>query len=608
MLNPNLQLHFVDNFQELQNFYEWLNRGPHPVMGIDTETTGLRIFQTTDETLHGGEPAFRCRMIQVGDRSAGWAFPCDEGINWSGPVLEMMEAYTGIWVAHNIAYDAKVLKKCYGFEFPWERTHDTMIMAQMLRPNESAALKRITKDLVDPAAAIMQDQLHKGMDYNDWSWATVPYGFAPYSIYSALDPVLAVELWYALRADLEEPISFDMEMSVLKLAIDAEYRGIRVDTEYCSRKTDELLDYVSRSKKWAEDNLKISITSTQQLSKWMQENGAELTQKTNSGAYKMDKDVLKTISKTGNSTVAPIADFVTNVKYQEKMANTYLGNFIIMSQGGYLHPQIKTMGAQTSGRMSITDPALQTLPKSDKMIRRAIIPDPGHILVSADEDQMELRIFSEISQDPHMVAMINDSDASGSDPFTTMAKKIYDEPDFQKSDPRRGLIKSAIYGKLFGAGPKKQAETAGVPTEQMEKINKDLEATYPGFIELPKRLEAETRLTIKDDWGFTQTVFTNRKVKVPADKLYRCVNYKIQASGSEMLKLNLIKLANAGYDQFFKLPIHDEVLLSIPPEIEPEVSEVLGDCMTTQGEHLVYRAAAEYKGTSWAGDIDKLDL
>jgi orotate phosphoribosyltransferase len=39
---------------------------------------------------------------------------------------------------------------------------------------------------------------------------------------------------------------------------------------------------------------------------------------------------------------------------------------------------------------------------------------------------MELRIFSEISQDPHMVAMINDSDASGSDPFTTMAKKIYD--------------------------------------------------------------------------------------------------------------------------------------------------------------------------------------
>ena len=103
-------------------------------------------------------------------------------------------------------------------------------------------------------------------------------------------------------------------------------------------------------------------------------------------------------------------------------------------------------------------------------------------------------------------------------------------------------------------------------------------------------------------------MFTNRKVKVPADKLYRCVNYKIQASGSEMLKLNLIKLANAGYDQFFKLPIHDEVLLSIPPEIEPEVSEVLGDCMTTQGEHLVYRAAAEYKGTSWAGDIDKLDL
>lgn len=608
MLNPNLDLHFVDNMQELLKFYEWLNNGQHPVMGIDTETTGLRIFQDTDETMHGGEPAFRCRMIQVGDRSAGWAFPTDTGIDWSGPVLEMMTAYTGIWVAHNISYDAKVLKKCYGFEFPWERTHDTMIMAQMLRPNKSAALKAVTKELVDPAAATMQEQLHNGMKYNDWEWYSVPYEFSPYGYYSALDPVLAVELWYALRADIAEPTSFDMEMAVLKLAIDAEYRGVRVDTEYSARKADELLDYVSRSKKWAEDNLKFSITSTQQLSQWMQDNGAELTKKTKSGAYAMDKDVLKVIANTGNSTVAPIAQFVTNVKYQEKMANTYLGNFVTMAQGGFLHPQIKTMGAQTSGRMSITDPALQTLPKNDKMIRRAIIPDPEHILISADEDQMELRIFSEISQDSHMVAMINDSDASGSDPFTTMAKKIYDDPNFQKSDPRRGLIKSAIYGKLFGAGPKKQAETAGVPEQQMIKINKDLESTYPGFTELPERLEAETRLTIKDDWGYTETVFTNRKVAVPADKLYRCVNYKIQASGSEMLKLNLIKLANAGYDQYFKLPIHDEVLLSIPPEMEAEVSEVLGDCMTTHGEHLVYRAAAEYKGTSWAGDIDKLDL
>ena len=77
MLDPNMELHFVDSYSELQEFYEWLGRKTRPVMGLDTETTGLSIFNTTDLTSQGGEPPFRCRMIQVGDTTAGWAFPTD---------------------------------------------------------------------------------------------------------------------------------------------------------------------------------------------------------------------------------------------------------------------------------------------------------------------------------------------------------------------------------------------------------------------------------------------------------------------------------------------------------------------------------------------------
>ena len=609
MLRDDLTLHFVDNMDELKAFYSWLNGGPHPVMGIDTETTGLKIYQDVDLTSIGGEVPFRCRMIQVGDETAGWAFPTDPYINWSGPVLEFMNAYDGIWVAHNIAYDAKVLKRCYDFDFPWERTHDTYIMAQMLRPQYSAALKQITQDLVDSRAASQQDALEHDMAKGGWNWATIPYEVQSYGTYSALDPVLAVELWHQLRADIRFPVSFDLEMSALRIAIGMEHRGVRVDLDYSERKYNELMSYVNKAKKWATDELHINITSTQQLVNWFLVNGEHLTEKTDSGNYKMDKKVLEHISKFGSDRTKPIANFVQTVKNQEKMANTYLMNFVNFSTGGILHPNIKTMGAQTSGRMSITDPAMQTLPKGDKLIRRAIIPNENEVFISADEDQMEFRIFAVLSGDQALIDLFNHADETGGDPFTNIGKRIYNDPSFTKKDPRRGLVKSSVYGRLFGAGVAKQAETAGVEKEVMQQISDDMEDMYSGFISLPLSIQAEVRKTIDDDnYGHVNTIFTGREIPVPGDKVYRGTNYKIQGSGSEMLKLNMVKMSNAGLEEYMKLPIHDEVLLSTPPEDVKDVMPVLEECMTTTGFSVVFKAGSEYKGTSWAGNIDELGL
>jgi DNA polymerase-1 len=610
MLREDMTLHFVDNMAELRSFYDWLNKGPHPVMGIDTETTGLKIYQTEDLTSIGGEVPFHCRMIQVGDETAGWAFPTDPMLNWSGPVLEFMNAYDGIWVAHNIAYDAQVLKQHFNFDFPWERTHDTMIMAQMLRPQQSAALKKITQELIDPRAADMQSRLDYDMKQGDWGWADIPYEIPSYGLYSALDPVLAVELWHKLRADQLFPESFDLEMSALRIAIGMAHRGVRVDLEYSERKYYEIMEYVERSRKWAKDNLQINIGSTVQLSRWFLNNGAELTAKTNSGSYKMDKDVLRSIALNGNSTVKPIAEFVQNVKNQEKMANTYLLNFANFSTKGVLHPNIKTMGAQTSGRMSITDPAMQTLPKGDKLIRRAIIPNENEVFISADEDQMEFRIFAVLSGDQALIDLFNHADATGGDPFTNIGKQIYQDDSFVKSDPRRRLVKSSVYGRLFGAGVAKQADTAGVDKEVMQKISDDMEAMYPGFISLPLSIQREVTNTVdpKTGYGYVDTIFTHRRIPVPGDKVYRGTNYRIQGSGSEMLKLNMVKMANAGLEQYMKLPIHDEVLLSVPPEDVKDVMPVLEECMTTRGYSVTFKAGSEYKGTSWAGNIDELQL
>lgn len=610
MLDPNTELHFVDSAEEVLAFYQWANSKNHPVLGIDTETTGLRIYQTDDHTSDGGEPPFRCRMIQVGDESHGWAFPTDPECSFAGVVLDFMRKYKGIWVAHNISYDARVLRTQYGFEFPWERTHDTMIMSQMLRPDKSAALKQATKELVDPRAATMQDQLDYAKTAGGWEWYNIPYSIEPYKLYSALDPVLAVHLWHALRADIVFPESFDLEMSALRLAIDMEHRGVQIDMEYSQRKAEELVQYSERARQWGIDNLGISIGSSRDLAKWFTEQGAELTKRTDSGALSVDKEVLESLAISPIESVSTVAKWVTHVKYQEKLAKNYFGNFMKFNIDGILHPNIKTMGAQTSGRMSITDPAMQTLPKSDKIVRRAILPNDGEVIVSADEDQMEFRIFAVLSGDQRLIDLFNDADASGSDPFTEIGKQIYNDPSFTKKDPRRGAVKSSVYGRLFGAGVKKQAETAGISVDHMQEIATSMEAMYEGFKTLPVSIQREVKASAnkEEGVGYVDTMFTHRKIPVPLDKVYRGTNYRIQGTGSEMLKRNMVKMANAGLAEFMKLPVHDEIVLSVPPDIVDDVMPVLGECMTTEGWSVTFRAGSEYKGTSWAGNIDELDL
>ena len=70
----------------------------------------------------------------------------------------------------------------------------------------------------------------------------------------------------------------------------------------------------------------------------------------------------------------------------------------------------------------------------------------------------------------------------------------------------------------------------------------------------------------------------------------------------------MVKMSNAGLEEYMKLPIHDEVLLSTPPEDVKDVMPVLEECMTTTGFSVVFKAGSEYKGTSWAGNIDELGL
>jgi DNA polymerase I len=565
----DVQLHLVNTIDEAMEMKRWLGQ-KREVLGLDTETSGLNPYA----------PGAKLRMVQIGDHHAGWAVPWEQ---WGGVVMECLNAYEdGPIAAHNFPFDEKWMRIHAGWDIPWARMHDTMIHYNMLYPGQPAALKTITDKHIDPRASIGQHNLDLAMKQNGWDWATIPVDHPDFAMYSALDPVLAAYTWSFLRADQKYPESFDLEMSVQRICAGMEDRGTPVDIEYSLKMRDQLEEYVTKSKAWAKDELGVSISSTQQLAKYFEEDlHAHIENRTPKGAPSVNADTLDKFAISPDPRVSQFAKFVLEVRKADKIRGSYFENFIKDSSDGLLHPSIKTMRAVT-GRMSVTDPALQTLHKNDKVVRNAITARPGEIMVSSDLDQVEFRIFAHLSNDPGLIETFLNSDATGGDPFTEIGKQVYQDQSFTKADPRRGLVKNVIYGKLYGSGVTRMAVSAGVPEDVMREVNDRLESSYPGIKRYQKEIERVLSDRLQTEGtAYINTLVTNRRIPVEDDRLYSGLNYTIQSGAAEVFKQDLVRADAAGLGEYLLLPVHDEILMSTPPEVAEEAKMTLAACMTT---------------------------
>lgn len=565
---PDVDLRLVQSIDDLFDMKRWLGER-RDVMGLDTETSGL------DPYVAGA----KLRLIQIGDHKSGWAIPWE---GWGGAALECMNAWDGKFTLHNASFDAKWLKEHANWDMPWDRTDDTMIMAQIERPGGRNDLKHLSTQFVDPLADAGQKELKDAMKTHGWGWGDIPVDFEAYWVYSALDPVLAAHLWSHFRTDLTFPEAYDLEMSVRRICTDMEAKGMRVDLEYSKKRFDELKAHVEKAKVWAKDNWGISIGSNPQLAEFFEkELGAqfEVFSKT-SGNPSVDKEQLGLFAAHEDPAVAGVARFVLEVRNADKMSNSYFKNFLEMNTDGIVHPSIKTMGART-GRMSVTSPALQTIPKDDSMgVRKAFIPrNEGDVLISCDYSQVEMRLLAHFSGDPALQAAFREADLTGGDFFVSIGRQIYNDPTFSKKDPRRGLMKGVMYGAAYGSGIQKMADSAGVPFEQMKAVSEDIFKAYPGI----KSFMAETEYlgTQREEQEGVGYIVTGTGRHIPADKgkLYTLTNYTLQGTAAELMKKAIVRLDAAGYGPYMQIPIHDEMIFSMPPEMVekalPEIEQLM---------------------------------
>lgn len=576
-----VQLHFVDNVEKAESFLRWLGeRRPHDAISVDIETGEIPGNNKKDafSPWHG-----EIRLVQVGDGMQGWSIPWK---NWAGVFYQGMSQFEGLVICHNIAFEAKWFAVKSEWEIPWVRAHDTMIMARIIDPLGSAALKPLSAQHIDPMAAQLQGQLDIGMTKNGWTWGTVPVDYEPYWAYGALDTVLTTRIWemFYEKCGPEGPYykAYELEMAVRKIATRMEINGARVDLDYSKKKYEELIDYTERTKLWFYNNYNSSMTSNQQLVRTFESLGGEIFSTTPSGQKSASKDEIKRLFIEGNEEVKHLAEVVLKQRKADKLASTYFSNFMEKNVNGFLHPSINTLAARTS-RMSITEPALQTLPKGDDVVRRAFLPkDDGHVIITSDLDQVEFRMFASLSQDENLISLFNRADAEGSDPFTEIGRQVYQDPSMERSDKRRGLIKGVVYGRLYGAGVAKQALTAGVPKENMQAVSDSFDINYPGMALFQRQInDVGQRRFREEGQGYVYT-WTGRRVPCDDDRTYTLVNYLIQGGAAEIFKSNLVKLDQADLTDHLIVPVHDEIVLQAPKEDAEEIKQLVRKCMTTK--------------------------
>ncbi|AKJ72604.1 hypothetical protein PP301_gp118 [Gordonia phage GMA2] len=559
---------FVETFEDVQEFFRWLGQ-KRDVLALDTETSGLSPF----------EPGARIRLFQVGSVNEAWVIDAQR---WPGVMYEVLEKYQGPQVWHNIAFDAKWIQVLYpDLKFAWSRSNDTMLMHRLHDNEASAALKPIAKKYWGPAAVAGQDMLKETMANTKTSWADVPLEAPAYRIYSGVDVILGARLYRKMSHvhSGEFKRAYQLEMEARRICTQMEIRGMRIDREYCKTKSDELDEYVEKAIEYASTKWGVKLGSTTSLGRWFVAEGADILDMTATGLPKMDEDSLKHLINQGYE----LADLALKTRKATKIRSTYLENFLEFSKDdGTVHPDIITMAAKT-GRMSIKNPALQTLPRDDVTVRPSVIPHEGQVLLSSDYDQIEFRYISHLCGDLGLKTLFEEADAPGGlDVFTQIGREVFSDPSMVKKDPRRATIKTLIYARNYGAGVAKQALSAGVPKARMQEISDNFDHLYPGLNTFNSNLTKEMQDIVRSGERPYVTTFTGRRLYVPADRAYTAGNYLVQGSCAEVLKEALVDLSMNGLDDNLVLPVHDEVLVSCDKGDAEEIAELINESMINE--------------------------
>lgn len=548
-----VKVKLVDNIDDAMEFRRWLGER-RDGLAIDTETTGLHVWQGS-----------RVRLVQFGDWDTGWAIPMD---GWRQFVIDTFRDYNEPIEFWNAPFDVKQLEN-EGVKIP-PSYDDGLVLSRICNPLDAAhGLKKQGAKRISPIVTVGEMLLQKLMDDNKWTWETVPIQAVPYWSYACLDTVITARLCTdsKIRRDAQGLQQvYDLEMAVMPSIIHMEQVGVRVDRDYCVRRSDELLTHIDQLVEWCKTYYGVSPGSNQDVAQALVDNGVQLNKLTNKGAFSADKEVLESIEH-------PLAAAVLQHRQAVKKRSSYFEAFLrTADREDAIHCSIQQIEAKT-GRMSIKDPGLQTIPRGDD-VRNAFVPRHGNKLVSIDFSQVEMRIMASLADETAMIEAIK----AGRDLHTETASITYQTPTPTKE--QRQVAKNSNFSVLYGAGLEKFAFTAGINTTDARVFLETYREAFPGVYRFQQSRGRVARENTTSTGYMHARTHIGRVVPLrDGDGEHALANYEVQGSAADQLKMAIYSLDSAGLRQYMRLPIHDEVVFEFPESDAVELTAIAKEAM-----------------------------
>ena len=448
-----------------------------------------------------------------------------------------------------------------------------------------------------------------GTGRNRLPFAQVPIDRATACAAESADIVF--RLWCALKPRLRFARALalyeQLERRLLPVLLDMERAGIRVDADELRRIS---IDFETRMAAMEHDIHRLAgrafnLGSAKQLGEVLFDEmklGGGRRMKT--GAWGTDASVLQGLADQGHELPARILEW----RQLQKLKSTYTDALLeeINPETGRVHTCF-AMAIASTGRLSSTDPNLQNIPvrtEEGTRIRRAFVAEPGHVLVSADYSQIELRLLAHVAEIP----ALRESFARGEDIHARTASEVFGIPMAGMDPMTRRRAKAINFGIIYGISAFGLARQLGIAPGEARGYIDAYFTRYPEIRAYMERTKEAARID-----GYVVTPFGRRCFvpgiadKNPARRAYaerQAINAPLQGGGADVIKRAMVRLpkalAEADLRARLLLQVHDELLFEAPEHEADALAAVAKRVMESAAELAVPLVVETGRGTTWA--------
>lgn len=574
-----------------------------PVIGYDTETTGLNPWKSAVYEKYGMFPArpFAFVFKDLHGNSAYIRWEVDPKTRKVIKIEKDVKAMSEILgdpkivkVGHNLSFDIR-MSRISGIKFDWTLVHDTQFLAHVLTGGSlfSYGLKALAFQWLE-----MENTSQKALEENTkkarqaakkagWNvsneethgvkecWRS-DYWLADKELaklYALDDLEMTMPLFVGLMEELEKNPSlkpvYDGEIAVMKELYRMEANGVNCFPEklISLRKF-----YGEYSEKWKKEIEKygaknLNVNSPKQMVElFVKQRGNKVYNRTDSGAPSINNDELLRLSEKD-----PLAKAVLEYKAASSMVQKFINpyeRFMAKDSNCWvLHPNFRQ--ATITGRLSCSEPNLQQVASPDSVKKKADIelkpreamgPRMGHVWYLLDYSQMEVWLFAFQAKDQTLMKAL----LEGKDVHEAIGKQVWGHlPDWKPGKTiYRKKGKTTMFLKQYGGTAKAGAALFGCSRQEAEDIIDEFDRRLPG---VSQYVDRKTRMAEKA--GMIENVFGRRYYLEPRFA-YKAVNYDIQGPCADMIKRAICRIGpllrlHKSWEAKMVLTIHDELVIEV---------------------------------------------